>query len=99
MRKSSPATVDIVVARPAVGPVVRVRSVLRNVPLPLVDLLVAGRIPIDLFRVLLKTIELSLLLPPLGVRMEVHLVIHAPLRRVAARPVLALRAGGRGHPL
>ena len=98
-RKSSPATVDGVITRPAVGPVVRVRNVLGNDPLPLVGLLVARRSPIDLLRVLLKKIEPSLLLPPLNVRMEVHLAIHAPLQRVTARPVLALRAGGCNRPL
>ena len=84
MRKISPAAVDVVVARPAVEPVDRARNVLGIVPLPVVGLLVTGRSPIDLLP--WKTIELSLLLPPLDVCLEVHLVIHAPLRRVTARP-------------
>ena len=99
MRKSSPAPVDIDVIRPAVGPAVRARNDLGNDPLPLVALLVAGRSPIGLLRVLLKKSEPSLLLPPLDMCLEVHLAIHAPLRRATARLVLALRAGGRGLPL
>ena len=79
------------------GPVVRARDVLGVVLLPLVGLLVTGRSPIDLLP--RKAIEPSLLLPPLDVRLEVLLLIHAPLRRMTARPVLALRAGGRGRPL
>ena len=39
-----------------------------------------------------------LLLPFLDVRLEVLLVILAPLWRVTARLVPALRAGGRSHP-
>ena len=62
---------------------------LGNAPLPLATLLVAGRRPIDLLRALLKKIEPSLLLPPLDVCLEVHLAIHAPLRRVTARFGLA----------
>ena len=62
-------------------------------------LLVAGRSPIDLLRVLLKKTKPGLLLLPLDVRMGVHLAIHAPLRWVSARPILALRAGGCGCPL
>ena len=46
-----------------------------------------------------KKIEPSLLLPRLDVRMEVHLAIHALLRRLTARPILALRAGSHGRPL
>ena len=46
-----------------------------------------------------EKIEPSLLLPPLDMRMEVHLAIHAPLRRVTAHPVLAFRAPGCGRPL
>ena len=42
--------------------------------------------------------EPRLLLPGLDVRLEVLLAILAPLRRVIARLVLALRAGGRGRP-
>ena len=42
--------------------------------------------------------EPRLLLPELDVRLEVLLAIVAPLRRVTARRVLALRVGRRGHP-
>ena len=90
VRKGSPSPVDVVAAaRPALGLAVRARNDLGNAPLPLVALLVAGRSPIGLLRVLLKKIEPSLLLPPLDVRMEVHLAIHAPVQLVTARPVLA----------
>ena len=98
VRKGSPAPVDVVFARQAVGPAVRARNDLGNVPLPLVALLITGRSPIDLLRVL-KKIEPSLFLPPLDVHMEVHLAIHAPLRPVTACLVLALRAGGHSRPL
>ena len=90
MRKGSPAPVDFIAARPAVGPAVRARYGLGNVPLPLVALLVAGRSPIGLLRVLLKKIEPSLLLPPLDVRMEAHLAIHAPLWRVTAQALAVI---------
>ena len=42
--------------------------------------------------------EPRLLLPELDVRLEVLPAIFAPLRRVTARRVLALRVGSRGHP-
>ena len=42
--------------------------------------------------------ELRLFLPFLDMRLEVLLAILAPLRRVTARLVLALWAGGRGRP-
>ena len=71
VRKSSPAPVDDVAARPAVGPSKRVRNALVNAPLPLVALHVARRSPIALLRALLKKIEPSLLLPPLDVCLEV----------------------------
>ena len=99
VRKSSPAPVGVVVARAGVGPADRARNVLGNAPFPLVALLVAGRSPIGLLRVLLKKIEPSLLLPLLDVCLEVHLAIPAPLRRATARLVLALWAGGRFLPL
>ena len=41
--------------------------------------------------------EPRLLLPELDVRLEVLLAIFAPLRRVTARRILALRVGRRGH--
>ena len=83
---------ELVVARPAVGPAERVRNALGNAPLHLVALLVAGRSPIALLRAESP--------PPSAGRVPgVHLAIHSPLRQVTARLVLALRAGGRGHPL
>ena len=97
MRKRSPAPAGVDVARPAVGPAVRVRNVLGIAPLPLVARLTAGRSPIGLL--LLKMTEWSLLLPLLDVCLEVLLAILAPLRRATAGLVLALRAGGRGLPL
>ena len=42
--------------------------------------------------------EPRLLLPELDMRLEVLPAIFAPLRRVTARHVLALRVGRRGHP-
>ena len=96
--RRSPALAGVAVARPAMGPVVRRRSVLGIVLLPLVILLAAGRSPIGLFRSLPKMTEPRLLLPFLDVRLEVLLAILAPLRRVTARLVLALRAGSRGRP-
>ena len=80
------------------GPVVLGRSILGIVLLPLVVLLAAGRSPIGLLQSLLKMTEPRLLLTLLDVRLEVLLAILAPLRRVTARLVLALRAGGRGCP-
>ena len=79
------------------GPVERRSSVLGVVLLSLVVLLATGRGPIGLLRILPKMTEPRLLLPCLDVRLEVLLVILAPLLRVTARPILALRAGGRGH--
>ena len=64
VRKGSPAPVDVVVARPVVGPAKRVRNALGNAPLTLVALLVAGRSSIALLRALLKKSEPSLLPPP-----------------------------------
>ena len=96
-RPPAPAGVDV--ARPAMGPVVRRRSVLGIVPLPLVVLLAVGRSPIGHLPVLPKMSEPSLLLPFLDVHLEVLLAILTPLRWAAARLVLALRAGGRGLPL
>ena len=95
----SPALAGVDVARPAMGPVESRRSVLGVVLLPLVVLIATGRGPIGLriFRILPKMTEPRLLLPCLDVRLEVLLVILVPLRWVTARPVLALRAGGRGH--
>ena len=58
-----PAQVDVAVARAAMGPVVRRRSKLRIVPLPLVVLLDTGRSPIGLLRNLPKITEPRLLLP------------------------------------
>ena len=94
VRKRSPTPAGVDVARPVVGPAVRVRDILGITPLPLVGLFTAGRSPIVLL--LLKMTELSLLL--LDVRLEVLLAILAPLRRVTARLVLDLRAGGLGLP-
>ena len=74
------------------------RSVLGVGLLPLVVLPAAGRGPIGLLRSLLKMTEPRGLLPLLDVRLEVLLAILAPLRRVTARLVLALRAGGSGRP-
>ena len=99
MRKRSPVRADTAVARPVVGPAELVRDNLGNAPLPLFTLLAAGRLPIDLLLVLLKKIELSRLLPPLDVCLEVHPAIPVPLRQVTARLVLALRAGGHSLPL
>ena len=79
------------------GPVDRRRSKLGIVPLPLVVLLDTGRSPIGLLRIL-PTMTEPRLLSFLDVHLEVLLVILAPLRRVTARLVLALHAGGRGHP-
>ena len=42
--------------------------------------------------------EPRLLLPELDVRLEVLLAIFAPLRRVIARRIPALRVGRRSHP-
>ena len=95
VRKRSPAPAGVDVARPAVGPAVRVRDVLGIASLPLVALFDDGRSHIGL---LLKMTESSLLLPLLDVRLEVLLAILAPFRRVTTRLVLALRAGGRGLP-
>ena len=99
VRKRSPVRADTAVARPVVGPAELVRDNLGNAPLPLFTLLAAGRLPIDLLLVLLKKIELSRLLPPLDVCLEVHPAIPVPLRQVTARLVLALRAGGHSLPL
>ena len=96
VRKRSPTPAGVDVARPAVGPAVRVRDVLGIAPLPLVALLDAGRSPIGLL--LLKMTESSLLLPLLDVRLELLLASLALLRRATARLVLALRGGGRGLP-
>ena len=90
------AVAGVDVARPAMGPVVRRRSILGIVLLPLVVLLAAGRSPIGHLLVLLKMTELSLLLPFLDVRLEVLLAILALLRQATASLVLALWAGGRG---
>ena len=97
--RRSPAPAGIAVARLAMGPVMRRRSILGIIPLPLVVLLAAGRRPIGHLPVLLKMTEPSLLLPFLDVRLEILLAILAPLRRATAHLVLALRAGGRGLPL
>ena len=87
VRRWSPAPAVVDIARPAVGPAVRVRDVLGIAPLPLVALLDAGRSPIGIL--LLKMTESSLLLPLLDVRLEVLLVILAPLRQATARLGLA----------
>ena len=64
----------------------------------LVALLVAERSPICLLRVFLKKIEPSLLLPPLDVRMEVHLAIHAPSWRPwSSAAAERYRSGFGGH--
>ena len=96
--RRSPALAGVAVARLAMGPAVLRRNVLGIVFLPLVVLLAAGRSPICLLQILLKMTEPRLLLPFLDVRLEVLLAILDPLLRVTARLVLALRAGGRGHP-
>ena len=93
--RRSPALAGVAVTRPAMGPAVLRRRVLGIVLLPLV-VLAAGRSPIGLLRILLKMTEPRLPLPFLDVRLEVLLAILAPLRRVTARLVLALWAGGRG---
>ena len=80
------------------GPVVRRRSELGIVPLALVVLLDAGRSPIGVLWIFPKMTEPQLLLPFLDVRLEVLLVMLAPLRRVTARLVLALWDGSRGRP-
>ena len=98
VRKSSPARVDVAVDRQVVGPAELVKDDLGNTPLPLFALLAAGRLPIGLLLVLLKKIELSRLLTPSDVCLEVHPAIPVPLRRATARLVLALRVGGRGLP-
>ena len=85
----------VAVARPAMGPVMRRRSVLRVGLLPLVLLLAAGRGPIGHPWSLLRMLE-PRPLPELDVRLEVCLVIFAPLRRVATLLVLDLRVGRRG---
>ena len=66
--------------------------------LPLVLLLATGRGPVGHPRSLLRMPEPRLLLPELDVRLEVRLVILAPLQRVTARLVLDLRVGQRGRP-
>ena len=53
--RGSPALAGVDIARPAMGPVERRRSILGVVLLPLVVLLATGRGPIGLLRILLKT--------------------------------------------
>ena len=64
----------------------------------LVFLLAVGRNPIGRILSLQMMTEPRLLLPELDVHLEVLLAIFAPLRRMTARHVLALRVGRRGHP-
>ena len=65
--------------------------------LPLVLLLAVGRGPIGRILTCQEMTEPRLLLPELDVRLEVLPAIFAPLRRVTARRVLALRVGRRSH--
>ena len=67
-------------------------------PSPRVLLLAAGRGPIVHPRSPLRMPEPRPLLPELDVRLEVYLMILAPLLRVAALLVLDLRVGRRGRP-
>ena len=92
------APAGVTVARPAMGPVERRRSVQGVGLLLLVLLLATGKGPIGHPRSLLRMPEPQLLLPELDVRLEVHLVILAPLRRVTARLILDLRVGRCGRP-
>ena len=80
------------------GPTGDCRSVRGAGLLPLVLLLAVARSPIDRLLSLQRMPELRLLLPELDVRLEVLLAILAPLWRVTARCVLALRVGHRGRP-
>ena len=82
------------VARPAMGPIERQRSVQGVGLLPLGLLLATRRGSIGHPPSFLRLPELRLLLPEL----EVLLAILAPLRRVTARLVLDLRVGRRGRP-
>ena len=95
--RRSPARVGVAVACPTMGPVGR-RSALGIVPLSLGVLLVTRRSPIGLLRSLPNMTEPRLLLPFLDVCLKVLLAILTLFRRVTARLVLALRAGGRGRP-
>ena len=95
--RRSPTLAGVAVARPTMGPVEQRRRVLGIVLLPLV-VLAAGRSPIGLLQSLPKMTEPRLLLPFLDVCLEVLLTILASLRRVTARLVLAIRAGGRSRP-
>ena len=67
-------------------------------PSTLVLLLASGRGPIGHPQSLLRIPEPRPLHPELDVRLEVPLVILAPLRRVAALLVLDLRVGWSGRP-
>ena len=78
------------------GPGMRQKSILGVGLLPLVLLPATGRGPIGHSRSLPRIPEPRPLLPELYVRMEVLLVILAPLRRLAALLVLDLRVGRRG---
>ena len=64
--KGLPARVDVIVARPAVGPRMRAGSVLGTAPRPLFALLAGGRLPLVLPLSLPRKFELSRLLPLLG---------------------------------
>ena len=90
--------VGIAVARPAIGPTERRRSVRVVGLLPLALLLAVGSGPIGRPPSLRRMPEPWLLLPELDVRLEVLLAIFAPLRRVTARFVLDLQVGRRGRP-
>ena len=93
-----PAPAGVAVARPVMGPGVRLRSVLGVGLLPLILLPATRRGPIGHPRSLPRIPEPRPVLPELDVRMEVLLVILAPLRRVAALLVLDLRVGRHGRP-
>ena len=88
----------VAVARPAMGPAERRRSVRGVGLLHLVLLLAAGRGPIGRHSSLRRIPEPRPLLPELDVRLELLLAIFASLRRVTARLVLGLRVGRRGRP-
>ena len=91
---------DVIVARPAVGPLVRIRNDLGTAPCPLFALLAGGWLPLILPSSLLRTLELSRLLPLLGAPcLEVPTACPDPLLLVTARLALAVRAGVRGLPL
>ena len=91
---------DVIVARPTVGPRMRERSDLGSAPRPLFALLAGGRLPLVLPLSLPRKFELSRLLPLLGAPcLEVPPACTGPLLWMTARVALALRAGVHGLPL